>query len=164
MASGVSIRNPTSDPTARPAAPSAESIDDLVGRFAARTLPHAEWTHRAHLMVGAWHVHRHGPDDALARLRAGIRALNDAHGTPNTATSGYHETVTRAYVRLLGEFLGACPIEMPLAERVAAILAGPLAARDVLSKFYSRERLMSAAARAAWVEPDLAPLRMGDDR
>jgi len=135
-------------------------IDDLVARFRARTLPHAEWTHRAHLTVGAWHVQQYGPDEALARLRVGIRALNDAHGTANTATSGYHETVTRAYVVLLAEFLAACPAGMLLAERVQRLLAGPLAARDALLQFYSRERLMSPTARAEWVEPDVAALHL----
>ena len=138
-------------------------LDDLVARFIAGTIPHAEWTHGAHLMVGTWHVHQYGPEEALGRLRVGIRALNDAHGTPNSATSGYHETVTRAYVRLLAEFLAGCPAEMPLTERVARVLAGPLAVKDVLARFYSRARLMSAEARAAWVEPDLAPLRHGED-
>ncbi len=143
---------------------SAAAIDDLVARFRARTLPHAEWTHHAHLTVGAWHVERYGPDEALARLRVGIRSLNDAHGTANTATSGYHETVTRAYVVLLAEFLAASAADVPLAERVRRLLAGPLAARDVLLAFYSRERLMSARARAEWVEPDLMALRLSQVR
>lgn len=135
-------------------------VDDLAARFAARAIPHPEWTHAAHLAVGTWHVRRYGPEEALARLRVGIRALNDAHGTPNSSTSGYHETVTRAYVRLLAEFLAHCPVDLPVADCVTRVLAGPLAAKDVLLTFYSRERLMSVTARAAWVEPDLAPLRM----
>jgi len=40
-------------------------IEGLVGRFLACTLPKAEWTHQAHLAVGAWHVDRYGPDEAL---------------------------------------------------------------------------------------------------
>jgi len=32
----------------------------------------------------------------------------------------------------------------------------------VLFDFYTRERLMSEAARAEWVEPDIAPLRPPD--
>ncbi|MDX2167626.1 MAG: hypothetical protein SF182_11205, partial [Deltaproteobacteria bacterium] len=63
--------------------PTSAELEDLIARFQARTLPHAEWTHRAHLAVGTWHVLRFGPDEALRRLRSGIRALNDAHGTPN---------------------------------------------------------------------------------
>jgi len=137
-----------------------DRMDDLAARFLARAIPHAEWTHREHLIVGAWHVHHHGPEEALARMRAGIRVLNDAHGTPNSPTRGYHETITRAYVTLLAEVLaGSAPTE-PLAERVARVLASPLADKDVLLRFWSRELLMAPAARAAWVAPDLAPLRV----
>jgi aminoglycoside 6'-N-acetyltransferase len=135
-----------------------DRVDDLAARFRAAIVPHVEWTHRAHLTVGAWHVHHHGAEAALAELRAGIRALNDAHGTPNSATRGYHETITRAYVALLAEALAAFPAATPLAERVARVLAGPLAERDVLFRFWSRDLLMSPAARAAWIEPDVAPL------
>lgn len=135
------------------------ALDDLVARFASATLPKAEWTHAAHLSVGAWHVSRFGPEEALARLRAGIRRLNDAHGTPNTPGSGYHETITRAYVLLLDAFLAACPPSLGLEGRVAVLLAGPDGARDVLFAFYSRERLLSSLARSRWVDPDLGPIR-----
>jgi hypothetical protein len=135
--------------------------DDLAARFDACRIPKAEWTHHAHLVVGLWHVHRYGPDEALTRLRTGIRTLNAHHGTPNSATEGYHETITRAYVLLLSEYLQTDPADLPLTAGVAKLLASPLAARDALLRFYSRERLMSPAARASWVEPDLAALRIG---
>jgi hypothetical protein len=35
----------------------AQSLDDLAVAFRPCTLPRAEWTHPAHLRVGAWHVH-----------------------------------------------------------------------------------------------------------
>jgi hypothetical protein len=50
-------------------------LDDLAQRFAALTLPKPEWTHAAHLAIGLWHASRYGRDDALARLRSGIRLL-----------------------------------------------------------------------------------------
>ena len=62
-------------------------VDDLAARFSAGTISREEWTHLAHLAVGTWHVQRYGPDEALTRLRAGIRRLNDLHGTPNSAAS-----------------------------------------------------------------------------
>ena len=101
-------------------------LEDLAARFASCTLPKEEWTHQAHLTVGMWHVERYGADAALERLRTGIRRLNDSHGTPNTESRGYHETITRAYVMVLAEFLAACPDEMPLAERVTRLLASPV--------------------------------------
>ncbi len=132
-------------------------LDDLAAAFCAGTLPRAEWTHEAHLSVGAWHVHHHGPQAALPLLRARIRHLNGQHGTVNGPTSGYHETITAAYVRLIADFLAASR-EPALEARVAALLASPLAARPALFRYWSRERLLSPEARAAWVEPDLAPL------
>jgi hypothetical protein len=132
----------------------------LASRFTALTLPKEEWTHAAHLTVGAWHVDRYGAAEALTRLRDGIRRLNESHGNVNTSTAGYHETITAAYVTLLAAYLDACPPGQPLAARVERLLAGPLAAREMLFAFYSRERLMSMDARARWVEPDLGPLRL----
>ena len=136
----------------------ASSLDDLAARFSSRAIPKAEWTHLAHLAVGAWHVHHFGPEGALGRLRAGIRALNDSHGTPNTDSSGYHETITVAYVRLIDGFLSAFAADVALEDRVRALVGGPLADRAVLLRFWSKELLLSPRARRAWVPPDLAPL------
>ena len=132
----------------------------LAARFVALTLPKPAWTHAAHLTVGAWHVERYGAADALTRLRDGIRRLNESHGSRNSDTSGYHETITAAYVTLLAAYLARCSPELALPARVDRLLAGPLAARDMLFTFYSRERLFSVEARAHWVEPDLAPLHL----
>jgi hypothetical protein len=137
--------------------PSSAALEELVARFRARTLPHVEWTHQAHLCVAAWHVDRLGAAQALVWLREGIRRLNDAHGTPNSPTRGYHETVTVAYVQLIAAFLAARPPE-PFATRAAALLASPLAHKEVLLGYYTRERLFSPDARAAWLPPDLQPL------
>src|SRR5206468_2845759 len=116
------------------------------------------WTHAAHLQVGAWHVHHHGPAEALALLRARIRQHNDNRGTPNSEIDGYHETITAAYVQLIAAHLARFEGQVPLESCVAALLESPLARREALLQFWSRARLMSPQARAQWVEPDLAPL------
>ena len=134
-----------------------DELEDLVIRFQARTLPHGEWTHQAHLSVGLWHVHRFGAREALDRLREGIRRLNDSHGMPNTESRGYHETITRAYVTILAGYLASCHGK-PLAASVTALLASRAAEKDYPLRFYSKERLMSLEARAAWIEPDLRDL------
>lgn len=135
------------------------ALDDLVDAFRTCRLPKGEWTHHAHLAVGLWHVATHGPQDALDRLRVGIRALNTSHAVANIESAGYHETITRAYVALLSQWWEATPGDDAPAH-VAALLASPLARPNVLLHFYSKERLMSAAARAEWIEPDLAPLAL----
>jgi hypothetical protein len=114
----------------------------------------------AHLRVGAWHVDRYGADEALIRLRSGIRALNESHGNANTESAGYHETITGAYVRLITQFLARFDADASLEDKVRALLASPLADKSVLRAFWSREAMMSPHARAGWIEPDLAPLRL----
>lgn len=133
-------------------------LDETVARFVAGTIPREEWTHEAHLAVGLWHVHRYGAEEALERLRTGILALNERHGTPNTETRGYHETITVAYVRLLDQFLSASDANRSLEARLAELLSGPLGDRALLFRFWSREVLMAPAARVAWTPPDLGPL------
>jgi len=140
--------------------PFLENLDAFAARFLICDMTRAEWTHEAHLAMGAWHVDRYGAQDALTRLRTGIRALNESFGNKNTATDGYHETITAAYVHLIGEYLQSCPVDMPLEARVSRLLRGPVARKDVLLRYYSDSLLMSARARAAWVEPDVRPLRL----
>ena len=137
-------------------------LDDLAGRFQGCAVPAKEWTHAAHLVVGLWHVHRYGAMDALARLRAGIRRLNESHGGVNSTTNGYHETITAAYVQLLTQYLDRCGTDMPIEMRALDLLAGPLAARDVLFTFYSHDRLMSTTARLEWLAPDRTPIHLPD--
>jgi hypothetical protein len=137
--------------------PTSDELDDLVTRFRARTLPKPEWTHQAHLAVGTWHVLGHGPEEALPLLRTGITRLNEAHGTVNDDAGGYHETITRVYVCLLSDFIRRHP-GLAVADCVQAVLAGPLAERTALLRYYSRERLLSVSARKGWAEPDLEPL------
>lgn len=134
-----------------------DRIADLVARFLSAEVPASEWTHRAHVTVGTALVHQHGPEQALTIMREGILRLNRAHGTPETPTRGYHETITRAYLVLIARLLSGLPAA-DLAHRVAAAVEGPLGSREVLLGYYSRDRLMSLEARQQWQPPDLRPL------
>jgi hypothetical protein len=133
-------------------------LDELAAEFEAAAIPAADWTHQAHLRVGAILIHRQGRDAALDILRDGIRRLNTAHGTVNSETRGYHETITRCYVHFIEQFLRSCPREMTFDRKVDELLRSTLAQRDFLLRYYSRDVLMSARARREWVEPDRAPL------
>ena len=140
--------------------PFVADLEEFCERFRACGVRREEWTHRAHLAVGAWHVDRFGTGEALARLRPGISRLNESFGNENTDTAGYHETITAAYVHLIGEFLRRCPRELSLDERVKLMLSAPLARPNVLLTCYSESLLMSPLARKQWVEPDRLPLRL----
>ncbi|MEZ5283313.1 MAG: hypothetical protein R2712_00620 [Vicinamibacterales bacterium] len=138
----------------------ADGLDTaaLVQAFEDRTLPKASWTHEAHLRVGLWHVRTWGPAGALTRLRAGIRAYNEAVGTPNTDASGYHETLTVFYVRMLAAFMAEPAPDGDAGDGGEGRMLRALGDRRLPLRYYSRERLFSVEARRAWVEPDLVPL------
>jgi len=129
----------------------------LADQFLRRTLPKSAWTHQAHLRVGLWHVLHFAPDEALARLRTGIRALNESHGTPNTDSGGYHETITRFYVCWIASFLSQAGSDRPI-DDLAHELVHAAGDSKMPLQYYSRERLFSVQARQTWVEPDLQPL------
>jgi hypothetical protein len=132
-------------------------VDQLVAAFCDLTLPHAEWTHEAHLRVGLWLLAKYPPDDALDFLRARITAYNVANGVANTASSGYHETITRFYVWRIGQFLETADLRRSL-DDLADELVRLLGDQQAPLQHYSRQRLMSPEARLGWVEPDLRPL------
>lgn len=143
-------------------APHAEAGADaevprLAAAFEQGAVPKAEWTHRAHLLVGLWYASRLPEADALGVVRAGILQLNGAHGVPTTPTRGYHETITRAYLRLIAGFVAEDVGLDGWAARAERLLAR-YGEKDCLLRYYTRDRLMSSEARFGWVEPDLRPL------
>ena len=129
----------------------------LVRRFEDCTLPREEWTHAAHLTVALWHLLQFDWPEAVARVRRGIKRYNAARGIPSTPTGGYHETLTLFWLRAVDAYLCAERNEA----RALVDLANELAAthdKGLPLSHYTRERLFSPEARAAWVEPDLKPL------
>ena len=134
-----------------------EEVFSLVRRFRDCTLPRAEWTHAAHLVVALWHLLEYDWPEATARVRLGIRSYNAAHGIPTTPTGGYHETLTLFWLRVVRSFLEGGRNEA----RSLVSLANELAAgadSGLPLRHYTRARLFSPEARAGWVEPDLKPL------
>ena len=126
-------------------------------KFLDRSLPKPEWTHAAHFAVTLW-LMRHHPEMELAAEMPGlIRAFNEATGTPNTDTGGYHETITRASLAAARHTLNAQP-GASLHAILDALLDSPLGNSGWLLDHWSRERLFSVEARRHWLPPDLKPL------
>jgi len=138
--------------------PTTESeIDDFLAAFEGCTLPKSEWTHAAHLLTGSCYVHQKGREPALAKMRECVRRYNESVGGKNTATSGYHETITVMWIRLLD----ALHREQPSLDRAAfAALAVERYAgnRDIFRQYYDFDLPGSTEARLQWVEPKLKPL------
>jgi hypothetical protein len=132
-------------------------IDDFLERFEGCTRPKEEWTHAAHLLTGACYVHALGRDRALERMRECVRRYNESVGGKNTATSGYHETITVMWIRLLDGLSAENP---GLARGEFAALAVEYfgSRRDIFREYYGFDLVASTEARLGWVEPTLKPL------
>lgn len=136
---------------------STDDIARLAERLLDRSLPKAEWTHAAHLTATLRLVRTR--NQGLERDLPGIiRAYNEAAGGVNDDKSGYHETITQAYLAAIRAFAAALPAELDDGEAAARLLATPLGDRAWPLAFWSRERLFSVEARRGWVDPDIAPL------
>ena len=131
-----------------------EEVDLLAKSFEERTLPKSEWTHAAHLVVGLYYCFHNPPGVAKNLMSDGIYWLNDAHGTPNTETSGYHETLTVFWLKTVAGYLEKNGREAGLAALANGLVA-TLNDTKLPLKYYSRERLFSVEARMNYVEPDL---------
>jgi len=136
---------------------STATVHATVEQFLGCTLPKLQWTHDAHLRVGLWHVLKHGEQQGMDLLRERIRAYNESVGTANTETSGYHESITRFYVALIGKFLANADRDLHIDE-LAGLLLERYGDRELPLKYYSRELLFSSKARLNWVEPDLSSI------
>jgi glutathione S-transferase len=131
---------------------SAAEIEALAVAFEAGSLPRPQWTHAAHLAVALWTLSRLPFDQALAHLRERIRAYNAATGTPNTDSSGYHETLTRWFLREVADH-HARHADLLLPQSLERLLHSPLASPAAPLRVYARHRLWSVEARRGWVEP-----------
>lgn len=125
-------------------------------RFEAADLPEAAWHHREHLRVAYLYLRRYSFVEAMEKARSGIQAVNAAQKIPESIDRGYHETMTLGWMRLVQCALA----EFGPEESSDAFLDkhSHLLARRALLFFYSRDRLMSAEAKARFIEPDLTAL------
>jgi hypothetical protein len=125
------------------------SPEAMFDAFVNGRLGKGEWTHEAHLITCWVALKDRSPSETLAFLRNAIQTHNCGIGIQNTATMGYHETLTVYYVTAVAQAAAAT-----LEELYDVATCG----RDAPLQYWSREVLFSTEARLGWVEPDLAEL------
>jgi hypothetical protein len=131
----------------------------LLRQFESCSLPFDQWTHRAHVRVGYLYLCDHPFDEALDRMRRGVRRYNAANDVPEGPTSGYNETTTHAFLHLIAAVRAAYGVTHPVDGSETFCDAHPqLMNKHALRLFYSPRRRMDPAAKTRFVEPDLAPL------
>lgn len=128
----------------------AEEIEDVVRRFEGCLYTPEEFVHSRHLTVAAWCFATMESEAAREKMRAGLRRFIAHHGK-----NGYHVTITEFWLdrveKLVAELLSA---EEGLVSLVNSVVEH-YSDKNLIYEFYTRERIASAEARAAWIEPDI---------
>lgn len=135
--------------------PAAVADDLLLQCFEDGSLPFEEWTHTAHVRVGFLYASQFPLETAILKMREGLKAYNARHNVPDQLDRGYHETITVAFMRLIQQRTIGRWFE---SSDQFCHANGDLMDKRALLRFYSRDRIMSAEAKRAFIEPDLAPL------
>jgi hypothetical protein len=139
-------------PGIKPYFASIAEIERLVAGFEDGTLPKSEWTHQAHMTVAFWNLSKYSESEATNRIRDGIKKYNEAVGTLNTETSGYHETITIFWIWAVRRFMLNRSLVVSTLEKINLLLASH--DKNFPLEYYSKELLMSCDARREWREPD----------
>ena len=128
---------------------------EFLAAFRAQTIPQNEWTHRAHVRAAYLQLCEMPFAPAMDAMRDGIKKLNASHGLIETPDRGYHETLTRAWLTVIGATISS----RGRAQDFEAFAAEHphLLCRTLLRVFYSPKG-MPPESRYAFVAPDLAPL------
>jgi hypothetical protein len=126
--------------------------DEFVSQFEACRYPNSEFRHADHIRLAWIYVRRYGVMRAEQKIAFSIRSFAASLGHPEK----YHDTITRAWLRLVG----TASRQTPRIENFDRFIAAHawLLEQDSLAAFYSRELLASEAARNRWREPDLQAL------
>jgi hypothetical protein len=136
---------------------SDDEIAAIGSGFLDLTLPKSAWTHAAHFAATVWLLSCRKDLDAARDMPQLIRKYNEATGTANTDTGGYHETITQASIRAARAFLVGNP-GSSLFHTCNMLMTSPLGHPDWPLAYWSRPCLFSVKARRIWIDPDIQPL------
>ena len=137
------------DPHGSPggAAPPAE-LDSILAEIVP---PGGAFRHREHIHLAYIAVQRYGPAGAADAVARWIRHIAAYQRRPQK----FHATVTRAWVEIVAHHMAIAPAGLDFAS--FAERHPPLLDKRLLTRHYTSRVLASPAAKAGWVEPDLAP-------
>jgi len=135
----------------------SNELENIVREFNNCTLPRVNWNHAAHLIVALWYLTNYSELEAINNIRDRIKKYNALMGIQTTKNSGYHETMTMFWLKIVRQYIAINLANNSFVE-MANNLVNLYENSALPFEYYSRERLMSWEARKNWVKPDLKPL------
>ena len=133
-----------------------EEISKVIRTFEDATVSRDAWKHAEHLTVALHYASTYDMEAATEKMRSGIFKLLGAFGVDLTKEMPYHETLTVFWMRTVAEF-NADNSGTSMLEKANRLVAEY--DKDYPLRFYSRDLLFSDAAREAFLEGDLSPVR-----
>ncbi len=134
-----------------------QEVQNLVTEFEQGTYPVAKWNHRAHVLMALWYTYHQPLPQARKSIKEGIKHYNVSVGGKNTDRSGYHETLTELYIRVLAQYQLMFD-DNNLTARIDLLDDQPFLDKSFPLRYYRKDLLMSKKARRQWIPPDLKPL------
>jgi len=128
-----------------------DEVREVARRFESREYALEEFTHARHITVAVLYLAEPDFEPAMTKMRAGLVAFSSHHGK-----MGYNETITRFWLLAVNNFISALP-EGCLAARTNAAV-DHFADKNLIFRYYTRDRLFSREAARRWIEPDLLPM------
>ena len=134
---------------------SETTLDALLAGFEDGTWPKTQWTHSAHLTMGACYIL--DGEAALSRMRTNIPRYNVQQGGQNTEDSGYHETLTCFWHDVIRDYIGKLPAGLDRLAISRAVVNEFAPKRDLFREYYDFDVVKSREARARWIPPSIMP-------
>ena len=128
----------------------AMTDDEFVEAFLRGALDDMPFHHADHVRMAFLFLNRYTAMEALGRFSEALRAFAAAKGKPEI----YHETITWAFVFLIRERIARMESHATWMEFAAANPDLFEWKDGILNRYYRRETLESAHARAMFVLPD----------
>jgi len=122
----------------------------MVDRLERCLLGKEEFHHRDHLTVAVVYLYASDLETAMGRMRANLKRFAAHHDVPRL----YHETLTRFWLLQVERRLDCREC---LSESVKKVRE-ELNDKNLVSSYYSRERIDSKEARETWAKPNLKEL------
>ena len=130
-----------------------KEVKELIIGFETGAYPKEHWTHEAHFVMALWYTYHESLSKAREFIKEGIKRYNISQGGVNTDEEGYHETITEFYIQLIAQYQQV-NFDWSLDELLLHLNDQPFLEKTYPFEFYTKEVLMSKAARLGWVAPD----------
>jgi hypothetical protein len=124
-------------------------IEQVVRQFESCEYQPEEFVHARHLTVAVWYFLHFDTRAAEEHMRAGLLKFIRHHGK-----NRYHVTITEFWLRLVKHTLRETGPGEDFVSRVNQVVEN-LNDKNLIHQYYSRDRLQTPEAKAAWTEPDI---------